>query len=127
VHELGLCEAILEAVERRAAGRRVTGVRLRVGTLHRVVAPALDQAFALVAGGTVADGAAVELVVIPVRGTCRACGHQAASDELPVSCPACGATELDIAGGDELVLESISVEGSADVPGNTRRDHRGDG
>ena len=57
MHELGLCAGILEAVERRAAGRRVTRVRLRVGTLHRVVTPALDQAFELVAGGTVAEGA----------------------------------------------------------------------
>jgi hydrogenase nickel incorporation protein HypA/HybF len=44
VHELGLCQA-LEAVERRATRRRMTGVKVRVGTFHRVVEPALDQAF----------------------------------------------------------------------------------
>ena len=37
LHELGLCEGVLQAVERRAAGRRVTRVRVRVGAQHRVV------------------------------------------------------------------------------------------
>ena len=113
MHELGLCEGILEAVERRAAGRRVAGVRLRVGTLHRVVEPALDQAFALVAGGTVAEGASVELVVVPVRVACAACGEVTEADHLPDACPACGATGPDVSGGDELVLESIKLQAPA--------------
>jgi hydrogenase nickel incorporation protein HypA/HybF len=78
MHEIGLCESLLDAVERRANGRKVLGVKFRVGDQHRVVDEALDQAFELVAVGTVAEGAAVELVVVP---------------------------------GDELMLESIRVEG----------------
>ena len=113
MHELGLCEGILEAVERRAAGRRVTRVRLRVGTLHRVVEPALDQAFELVAGGTVAEGATVEVVTVPVRVACAACGTVTAADDLPVACPACGASEPEVSGGDELVLESIQLQAPA--------------
>jgi hydrogenase nickel incorporation protein HypA/HybF len=65
VHEVGLCESLLDAVERRAAGRRVLGVKFRVGEQHRVVEEALDQAFEMVAVGTVAEGAAVELEVVP--------------------------------------------------------------
>jgi hydrogenase nickel incorporation protein HypA/HybF len=104
-----MCESILDAVERRAAGRRVTRVRVRIGTLHRVVEPALDQAFSLVAGGTVAEDAAVDLVVVPVRATCRACGHTEESQDVVAVCAACGATEIDLAGGDELTLESIQL------------------
>ena len=114
MHELGLCESILDAVERRAAGRRVTGVRVRVGALHAVVEPALDAAFALVAEGSVADGAAVDLVVVPVVVRCAACGASTESPELVPACPRCGATRIDVTGGDDLVLESISLarEGS---------------
>jgi hydrogenase nickel incorporation protein HypA/HybF len=65
VHEVGLCESLLDAVERRANGRRVLGVKFRVGEQHRVVDEALDQAFVLVAEGTVAEGAEVELEVVP--------------------------------------------------------------
>ncbi len=64
MHELGLCEEILEAVERRAAGRRVARVRLRVGELHHAVEPALAQAFELVAEGSVAEGAALDLAMV---------------------------------------------------------------
>jgi Zn finger protein HypA/HybF involved in hydrogenase expression len=65
MHEIGMCEALLAAVEKRAAGRQVTGVRVRIGTGHRVVEPALAQGFELVAVGSVADGAVVELVTVP--------------------------------------------------------------
>ena len=126
MHELGMCEAILDTVERRAAGRRVSAFTVRVGTLHRVVEPAMDQAFALASEGTVADGAELHLVVVPVRGTCRSCGLTTESDEPPMACAGCGATDLELSGGDELILESIEVdaplrvERSADVPGHTR-------
>jgi len=105
VHELGLCEGILQAVERRAAGRRVTRVRVRVGAQHRVVESAFDQSFALVSQGTVAD-----LVVVPVRVTCLDCGHEAEAADPLAACPACGGLDLDTMGGDELILEAIHVE-----------------
>lgn len=47
VHELRLCQASPEAVERRAERRHMTGVEVQVGTLHCVVEPALDLAFVL--------------------------------------------------------------------------------
>lgn len=65
MHEIGYCEGILEAVEARADGRQVAGVRVRIGEQHRVVADALEQSFALVSAGTLADGASVELVTVP--------------------------------------------------------------
>jgi hydrogenase nickel incorporation protein HypA/HybF len=110
VHELGLCEGILQAVERRAAGRRVSRVRIRVGAQHRVVESALEQAFALVSQGTVADGAAVDLVVVPVRVRCLDCGHAGESTDALAACPACGALDLETEGGDELILEAIHLE-----------------
>jgi hydrogenase nickel incorporation protein HypA/HybF len=124
MHELGLCEGIVEAVERRAAGRRVTGVRVRVGARHRVVEESLDQAFEMVAAGTVADGAEVDLVVVPVTLTCRDCGHQAESLEPLGACPSCGGTDLEMDGGDELLLESIALAvpegGEPHVPRDSR-------
>jgi hydrogenase nickel incorporation protein HypA/HybF len=109
MHEIGLCEALMDAVERRAAGRRVAGVKFRVGVLHRVVEPSLEQAFSMVSTGTVADGATVELVTLPVQVTCRACRTQSTGDDLLTVCTACGATDLELTGGDELVLESIRL------------------
>lgn len=109
MHELGLCEAFVEAVERHAQGRRVTGVRLRVGTRHRVVEPALNQAFAMAATGTVAENAEVELVVVPVRVRCRTCGQETESEDPLAVCGQCSSEDVDISGGDELLLESIRL------------------
>lgn len=114
MHEFGLCEDIMGAVERRAAGRRVTGVRVRVGTMHRVSEPALAQAFSQVATGTVADGATIEVVSVPMEVTCRSCGTVADSHDAFDVCAECGGVDLDVNGGDELLLESINL--AASVP-----------
>jgi hydrogenase nickel incorporation protein HypA/HybF len=117
MHELGLCEAIVEAVERRAAGRRVTGVRVRAGALHRVVEPALEQAFPLAAAGTVAEGAQVDLVIVPLRVACRDCGQQEETADPLAACAACGGVDLDVSGGEEFVLESVRYAAPAPRPG----------
>jgi hydrogenase nickel incorporation protein HypA/HybF len=125
VHEIGLAEAILEAVEKRADGRPVRRAKVRAGALLRVVEPAMDQAFQLVTEGTIAEGAAIELVVTPARMNCRSCGHTAGTLDPLAVCPACGGGDVDLVGGDELMLESIEIAEARDVPGNPRGD-RGD-
>ena len=122
MHELGMCEGILDTALRRAAGRPVTRVRVRVGVLHRAVGPAMEQAFLLVAAGTEAEGAELDMVTLPVRVTCRACGAERDSDELLIACPACGSGELDQAGGDELLLESIELTPDAERSAHVSRD-----
>lgn len=107
MHELGLCEAIVEAIAARAGSREVAKVRVQVGRLHHVHPEAFEQSFALAAAGTVAQGARAELVVLPVTGSCQACAAPFEADELPLACPACGAVSIDVSGGSELLLESI--------------------
>ena len=121
MHEFGLCEPIVAAVERRAAGRRVERVRVRVGALHRVAGPSMDQAFALAAEGTVADGAEMDLVIIPLSVSCAACGQAGTSDDPLSLCPVCGSADIEMSGGDDLVLESIQLAPAADAPGRQPR------
>jgi hydrogenase nickel incorporation protein HypA/HybF len=72
-----------------------------------VVPEAFAQSFAIVAAGSVADGADVGLVITPVRCRCLTCGEAFETrDPLP-ACPACGSLRMERAGGDELILESI--------------------
>ncbi len=107
MHEIGMCESVLDAVERRAQGRPVDAVTIRVGTLLRVVPDAFAQAFAMVAAGGVADGATPDLVYVPVQGRCRDCAQTFESDEPTPACPSCGSVRVARQGGDDLVLESI--------------------
>jgi len=115
MHEVGLCQAVLDAVERRAAGRTVQRVRIRSGVLNRVDEPSMQQAFALVSEGSVAEGATVDLEVVPVVVECDACGSESISDDVMVTCPQCGRTGVRLRGGDELTLVSIDVS-PAQVP-----------
>jgi len=113
MHEFGLCEGVLDAVQKRAAGRPVAAIRVRCGVRHAVDPDSMAQAFALVAGGTEADGAAVEVVTIPATVTCRGCGADSEStDSIPV-CPRCGGADVEVSGGDELTLESVSYARAA--------------
>ena len=107
MHELGLCASIVDAVSRRAGDRRVAHVRVRVGRLLHVHPEAFDQSFAVAAMGTVAEDAEAELVMLPVVARCRACGETWDGPDMPVSCPACTGVDIEVVGGDELVLESI--------------------
>ena len=108
MHEYGVCEGVLDAVRARAGGRKVAAIRVRFGVWHAVGAAALADAFESVAAGTEAADAAIELVTVPAQITCRACGSSADSADLIAVCPDCASTDVELAGGDEMTLESVT-------------------
>lgn len=103
-----MCEGMLEAVRKRAAGRPVAGIRVRCGVRHAVDAAAMTQAFGLIATGTEAADAAIDLVTVPATVTCRDCGTVGESNDLAAVCERCRSVNVEVSGGDELILESIS-------------------
>jgi hydrogenase nickel incorporation protein HypA/HybF len=111
VHETGLAEAIVDAVLQRAAGRRVTGMRVRIGG-HPVDAETVMMGIRLAAAGTVAQEASVDLIDEPMSLRCNGCGHTGTVDDhlAAIACPRCGAVDIDLTGEDAIVLEAISVE-----------------
>lgn len=111
MHEMGYCAGILEAVERRAAGRPVRRIGVRIGTLHRVVPEVFEQSFQLLAAGGVADGAGAEVQVTPVRAACASCGHEFDAAEPAPACPECASLQVRASGGDEVVLAWLEYRG----------------
>jgi len=123
MHEFGLCEGVLDAVRQRAGGRRVTGVRVRFGVRHAVDEESLAQAFSMMAEGTEAAGAAVELVTVPATIVCPDCGLRGETTDLLATCPRCASRNAHISGGNEMVLESIryaapAAGGDSRLPGH---------
>ncbi|MEU3453562.1 hydrogenase/urease maturation nickel metallochaperone HypA [Micromonospora sp. NPDC006766] len=110
MHETGLSEAIVAAAVRRAAGRRVTGLRVRIGG-HPVNPDVVTQGIQVAAAGTVAADAAVDLVLEPMTVRCHDCGRSGPiTDHLTmVACPQCGGVDIDVTGSDDVVLESVTV------------------
>jgi hydrogenase nickel incorporation protein HypA/HybF len=109
VHEIGLSEGIVEAVLRRAGDRTVTGAVVRAGVRQRIVPDLMRQAFAMVAAGTVAEAAVLDVQVVPVSVGCRACGQVRESLDHLAACSVCGSEDVDISCGDELTLVSVTV------------------
>ena len=111
MHETGLSEAIVAAAVRRANGRRVTGLRVRIGG-HPVDRDVVTQGIQLAAAGTVAADTAVDLVLEPMTVACHDCGRSGPIDDhlAMVACPQCGGVDIDVTGDDDVVLESITVE-----------------
>lgn len=105
MHEISYCEGVLEAVHRRAAGRPVVRIGVRIGAVHRIVAGAFEQSFQLVAAGGPAEGATTEVVVVPVRGHCMDCRTDFESADPSPACPSCGSLDVVAEGDDEVVLE----------------------
>jgi hydrogenase nickel incorporation protein HypA/HybF len=107
MHEFGLCEGVLDAVRTRAAGREVAAIRLRCGVRHAVDSAAMTMAFGVVAEGTEAAGATVDVVTVPAVVTCRECGYSGETTDLLAVCPRCASADVALTGGEEMILESV--------------------
>ncbi|MGA4645275.1 hydrogenase maturation nickel metallochaperone HypA [Limisphaera sp. 4302-co] len=112
MHEVGLMtEAIRIALEEaRARGaRRITALRLRVGTLSGVVPEALAFAFDLVTARTAAEGARLEVEQVPAVWWCRDCEQEFGGDDPWPACPHCGGLKAELRQGRELEIASMDL------------------
>jgi hydrogenase nickel incorporation protein HypA/HybF len=110
MHELSIADAVVPIASRHAGGRRVTRVELRVGHLRQVVPDALEFAFGLVAEGTPVEGAELAMEEVPADVRCRTCGAGSRLAGFPAHCAPCGSPDVDVTGGDELLVEAVELE-----------------
>ena len=110
MHELAIADSVVQIASRHANGRQVTKVYLKVGHLRQVVPSALAFSFELVAQGTPAEEAELEIEEVPATGSCNACGAESRLESFPLQCAACGGFDLEILEGEELYVESLEME-----------------
>ncbi|WP_028059417.1 hydrogenase maturation nickel metallochaperone HypA/HybF [Candidatus Solirubrobacter pratensis] len=110
MHELSIADSIVRIACAHAAGRRVVKVELKVGHLRQVVPESLAFAFELVAQGTAAEGAELELEDVRAAGRCRGCGAESELDGFPLACARCGGLDLELLRGEELLVDSLELE-----------------
>jgi len=89
--------------------RRVTGIRLRIGPLAGVEAELLQRAFLIARAGTLAETATLTIEAAPVTVACRVCGGGGAAAANRLLCPDCGAWQVTLTGGDDLILASLDL------------------
>jgi hydrogenase nickel incorporation protein HypA/HybF len=114
VHELAIAEEVVALVAARTDGARVTRVVLEIGRLCAVLPDAMRFCFDLATEGTAAEGARLDIVEIPGRGRCRACGAEVVLDR-PFGRCRCGGSDLEWLAGEELRVKEVTVAAREDA------------
>jgi len=116
MHEVGIANAILEAVsmEARRNGHGLPcRVGVRIGELAAVDPDALRFAFEALTRDTALARLTLVIEACPLRHRCCHCGEAFAVSDFLLECPRCGSTSTECIGGDELELSYWEVEDEA--------------
>jgi hydrogenase nickel incorporation protein HypA/HybF len=113
MHEMSLCESILQICEdeaRRQGFTRVTRVRLEIGRLSGAEPEAMRFSFDAVTRGSLAEGATLEIIDMPGTAWCLPCGCEVEVQARFDACPRCGSYQVQVTGGDQMRIRDLEVE-----------------
>jgi len=110
MHELSICQALIDQVENLAHDNQAIAVRaiwLQVGPLSGAEIPLLERAYPVAAAGTVAESAELFILPMPVRVRCKTCGEETEARANRLLCGECGDYHTELISGDEMVLSRL--------------------
>ena len=113
MHEMSLCEGVLQIIESEAKKQQFTLVKrvvIDVGVLSGVEISAFEFAFEVVMRGSVAEDAILEIRPIKAQAWCMHCAAVVTVDQRYSPCPLCGSFQLQISSGDELKVKELEVD-----------------
>jgi len=113
MHEMGIANSILEAVQkemRRYTDSRPLKVGVRIGELAAIDPESLRFCFEALSRETDLEGVELEITVCPRRHRCQECGHEYVVRDYNFVCPQCRGTWSECIAGDELALGYLEVE-----------------
>jgi hydrogenase nickel incorporation protein HypA/HybF len=112
VHELAICQSVLNQALAIAASHEAAGVgriTVRIGRLAGVEPDLLRRAFPLVAAGTPCEGAVLDIEDSPVTVCCHQCGATSGVPPNRLLCGGCGEWCVSVVSGEELLLASVEL------------------
>ena len=113
MHEMSLCEGILQIIEDEAKKQHFSKVKrviLEVGTLSGVEIPALEFAFDVVMKGSIAETARLEIIELEAQAWCMQCAKTITVKQRYDACPDCGSYQLQVSSGDEMRIKELEVD-----------------
>ena len=119
MHEMSICQSLLDQVERIAVEQnasRVDSIVLSIGPLSGVEPVLLNRAYEVARLQTLAENAELEIQTGPIVVECRSCGAKGEAEVNRLLCPSCGDWQVDLVQGDELLLLRLEVSGITDSP-----------
>ncbi|MGC1390765.1 MAG: hydrogenase maturation nickel metallochaperone HypA [Bacteroidales bacterium] len=113
MHELRIAEDLSAIVLDTALDKnlsKVIKVNIIFGQLIQIVPDIFEFAFRETVRNSVAEGAELEIEIVPVMMKCLNCGNDFQVKENLFSCNICHSTDLEIIQGKELFIKSIEGE-----------------
>jgi hydrogenase nickel incorporation protein HypA/HybF len=113
MHEMSLCEGVLQVLEAEARKQGFSTVKrviLDIGVLSGVEISAFEFAFEVVMRGSLADNAILEINELEAQAWCMACAETVTVRTRYDACPKCGSYQLQISSGDEMRVRELEVD-----------------
>ncbi|QFY44793.1 hydrogenase maturation nickel metallochaperone HypA [Candidatus Methylospira mobilis] len=113
MHELSLCQGIIDIIDAQAREQRFTRVRkvcLAIGPMAGVDPEALQFGFEFLRKDGPAEQAVLEITETPGTAWCFECSRQVSVGNYQAPCPLCDGHQLQITGGEELKITALEVE-----------------
>ncbi len=121
MHEMGITQGILAAAfdaAEEAGCSRITEIRISVGEMTEVVDFALQFAFEALTPDTMAEGATLVINQVPAKSRCLECGLEYDHDRFQMICPKCGALNVELLQGRELLIDAIECDNGEPAEGD---------
>jgi len=112
MHELGLMQNIVDAVQDHARSnnvKKVMKVILEVGKVSGVVPESLEFCFEICTKDTALEGAELEIQSVAAVARCKGCGQDFDLVEHDFSCPTCKDSAWEMISGRELIIKGLEV------------------
>jgi len=119
MHELSVCQALLDQVRKTAYTHNAGSVGLitvRIGPLSGVEPNLLEQAFSIARNGPMTASATLVIETMPVSIRCRDCGNENEVRPNRLLCSQCASYRVDLTSGDELLLARVELHNTDSVP-----------
>jgi hydrogenase nickel incorporation protein HypA/HybF len=113
MHERSLVRALLRQVQQVAdenSAGRVISIRVRVGEFSGVEPELLTTAYHDLIKKTPLCDATLDLEEAPLEAVCDQCGNRFRIERFSFHCARCGSLHLTLRGGEELLLDSVTME-----------------
>lgn len=112
MHELSLCEGILDIIQAEAQAKgfkKVESVWLEIGQLAAVDEQAMRFSYDVVVKNTIAESSILHIDIVPGSAWCLACTKTVPVKARFDACPECGNYQVQLVGGDEMRVKEMEV------------------
>ena len=121
MHEISICQSILQTVESEFDHEEVEHIReihLKIGLLSCIEPEVLKHVFKYIRNDTPFQNAELIIDMVDVSAQCETCGSKFIVEKYKFVCPQCGALVSNVTEGKELLINKIILEEPAHAEAN---------